>query len=417
MAKFLLVENDPLVIRIIRHLFNPEGVDTLTVVNSREQLKSELQQDEPVAAALADIHLPDALNGEATKDLLNAGIATVILTGSEDTSARDQWLREGAVDYINKEGRYWYPYATRLLKQLQLNQKRKILIVEDSLVEMESMAAVLELNRYSVIKAESSEQALDILQRDPDIRLMTVDHQLPGMNGLELIQTIRYKFPDRPMSIIGVSAVPRSSAQLSMDFIRSGADDFLHKPFNLQEFIYRINNNAQMIDAYVQLKNQAEQDFLTGLYNRRYFMHQAEDLINKTRSQMRKTMVSMDIDHFKKVNDHFGHHAGDLVLQAVARAMHEELAPLLLARTGGEEFSVLIPAHSAAEVQALMENLRQRIAALKIDVEDGDILSVTISIGACTSMDQDLNTLWNTADEALYSAKLNGRNQVVSLSA
>ena len=137
MAKFLLVENDPLVIRIIRHLFNPEGVDTLTVVNSREQLKSELQQDEPVAAALADIHLPDALNGEATKDLLTAGIATVILTGSEDTSARDQWLREGAVDYINKEGRYWYPYATRLLKQLQLNQKRKILIVEDSLVEME----------------------------------------------------------------------------------------------------------------------------------------------------------------------------------------------------------------------------------------------------------------------------------------
>ena len=417
MINYLILDDDPLVIKIIRHLMRAEEGETLLTAGSRAELQAILARDIPITAALADLNLPDAAHGEAAGDLLQAGVPTLILTSESDDDIRHQWLSKGVVDYINKDGRYWYPYAARMLRRLHFNRNKKILLVEDSVVEMAAMTSVLELNQYSVLQAGSAEQALEWLTTDKDISVMTVDHQLPGMNGLELIQTIRYKYPERPLSIIGVSGVPLKHTQLSLDFIRSGADDFLHKPFNLQEFTYRVNNNAQMIETHLQLKRQTENDFLTGLHNRRYFLTHSQEMIQQNPAENRISMASLDIDHFKKVNDHFGHKAGDIVLRQVAKAMKNQLSPLLLARTGGEEFSVLIPAHSQQEVSALMEGVRQTIEQLTIDVEDGDVLSVTVSIGICTSQRQstDLNTLLSTADEALYTAKLSGRNQVVSL--
>ncbi len=415
MADYLILEDDPLVIKILRHLISLNEGDTLKSASSRQELTDILDAAPAITAALADLDVPDAPNGEAVDDLLQAGVPTLILTSNNDEKMRSRWLSKGAVDYVTKDGRYWYPYAVRMLRQLHLNRQRKILLIEDSAVSMMEMRTILELHQYSVLEAYSSEEALEILAVTPDIHLMVVDHQLPGMNGLELVQTIRYQFPDQLLAIIGVSGVEGCRTQLTLDFIRSGADDFLAKPFNLQEFIYRVNNNTQTIDAHVQLRDQAEKDFLTDLYNRRHFITHSKCIVDQAEISP-VSLATLDIDFFKKVNDNFGHHAGDLVLQAVAEAMKNPLKPLLIARTGGEEFSILMPGRNSQEAFQLMDALRQRIADLKIDVEDGDILSVTVSIGICTAEHSDLSSLMNSADEALYRAKLNGRNEVVAVS-
>jgi diguanylate cyclase (GGDEF)-like protein len=160
----------------------------------------------------------------------------------------------------------------------------------------------------------------------------------------------------------------------------------------------------------LKLKAQAEQDFLTGLYNRRYFSMQADALLS--RSKMMSSLATVDIDHFKYINDAFGHEAGDRILQAVATEMVTHLPELLIARTGGEEFTILMVGMSGGQAWRLMEGLRVALERMEVGLGD-DTLSITVSIGVCSSMSAMHEALMKEADEGLYQAKMNGRNRVV----
>ena len=413
MLTYLVVEDNPVVIRILRHLITNTLGDQLVVAETREMAR-ELLMDHSgtIAGALVDLGLPDAPDGEVVEDVLAWGIPTIILTAASGAEVRNYWLDKGVVDFVTKDGRYWYPYAVKMLRRLSLNRQLPVLVVDDSQMCLNSMRRMLELHQYPVVEARSSEEALRVLSERDDIRLMVVDHELPGMNGLELVQTVRYNFGDRPVGMIAVSGVNSGREQLTVDFIKSGADDFLPKPFGLEEFICRVNNNAQSMEALLKLKAQAERDFLTGLYNRRYFAVQAVSQMAPAGSRV-NSLATLDIDHFKYVNDAFGHNVGDLVLKAVSAELSNHLSRFLLARTGGEEFSILLPGRSGQQAYVLMDGVRKAIAALEIDTQDNDTLSITVSIGVCCSSSLSLDGLMVEADEALYKAKMNGRNRVI----
>lgn len=413
MLTYLVVEDNPVVIKILRHLITNTLGDQIVVAETREQAQGMLlDHSGMLAGALVDLALPDAPEGEVVEDVLAWGIPTIILTSASGADVRNRWIDKGVVDFVTKDGRYWYPYAVKMLRRLSLNRQFPVLVVDDSQMCLNSMRRMLELHQYPVVEAHSSEEALRLLTERDDIRLMVVDHELPGMNGLELVQTVRYNFGDRPVGILAVSGVNRGREQLTVDFIKSGADDFLPKPFGLEEFICRVNNNTQSIEALLKLKDQAERDFLTGLYNRRYFLMQAISRLAPQGGRI-NSLATLDIDHFKYVNDAFGHHVGDEVLKAISAEMSSHLGRFLLARTGGEEFSILLPGRSGEQAVALMDGLRKAIAAVEIDSQDNDTLSVTVSIGVCSSCKMELEVLMEQADEALYKAKMNGRNRVV----
>ncbi|WP_281884251.1 diguanylate cyclase [Paenibacillus sp. YYML68] len=166
---------------------------------------------------------------------------------------------------------------------------------------------------------------------------------------------------------------------------------------------------------YSTMTEMAVKDGLTGLYNRRYFIQVAEEQVQQAEAGSRQlALLLFDIDHFKKVNDTYGHPAGDLVLQHVAQGVKAVVgAAGICARYGGEEFAVVLPECSVSEAAALAEQIRSSIAAQSV-VTDGVIIRVTVSLGLSvwSHEKQSLNELLKTADEALYRAKSNGRNQV-----
>jgi len=158
-------------------------------------------------------------------------------------------------------------------------------------------------------------------------------------------------------------------------------------------------------------------DNMTGIFNRRYFLEKSEEVIEAMRRYHHPaSMLMMDLDHFKKINDKYGHHAGDLVLIAFAEVCrHEIREPDLLGRLGGEEFGLMLPETSLQNAQTLAERIRHATAALEIHSEHHTI-RVTVSIGLVeiNSKDLSLNSVMHRADQAMYQAKERGRNLVVS---
>ena len=164
-----------------------------------------------------------------------------------------------------------------------------------------------------------------------------------------------------------------------------------------------------------ELKRQARIDYLTGVANRGHFMDQAEqELARAVRYSNDLSIFMMDIDHFKQVNDRYGHKIGDSVLKKLAQVCLNTLRTVdILGRIGGEEFAILLPETNMAEALEVAERLRQEIASSRLPLEEGLPVQFTVSIGVSSlaTSDDNIDVLLNAADKALYKAKEAGRNQ------
>jgi diguanylate cyclase (GGDEF)-like protein len=265
-----------------------------------------------------------------------------------------------------------------------------------------------------VLLAGNGEQALAAVEQDAGIRLVITDHEMPGMTGIELTAKLRERYPRDRLAIVGVSGA--NKGELVARFLKNGANDFLHKPFSREEFFCRVSQNVDNLDLIGTLQDLATKDFLTGLSNRRHFFDVASKRLESLRADPQPYAVAtLDIDHFKKINDTWGHDGGDLALKAVARAVADHARPQdTVARFGGEEFVVFAPGLDAEAARDHFEGLRERIAALLIELTGGTAISATTSIGVCTSSNaqQNIHALLNESDRMLYIAKAGGRNRV-----
>jgi len=217
------------------------------------------------------------------------------------------------------------------------------------------------------------------------------------------------------VAVIGISG--NTDPSLIPRFLKNGANDFLRKPFSREEFFCRVSQNVDQLELIGTLQDLATRDFLTGLPNRRCFLEQSTRQLPKLQVQGEQVAVAMiDIDHFKHINDTHGHEAGDDALRAVAAAVADHARDQdLIARFGGEEFCLLVPGLEEDEAIGYFEILRQRIAALEVDLGH-TTLRMTVSIGLCCIRPQhdSLHRLISEADRQLYLAKAGGRNRVCS---
>jgi len=196
---------------------------------------------------------------------------------------------------------------------------------------------------------------------------------------------------------------------LSGSVVRDSAGKVLYFIAQIQD----INEHKILLD---RLERQAQQDYLTGLYNRRFFLEQGEmELARTQRYDKELSLFMLDIDHFKAINDTYGHATGDIVLQTLSHILRETLRSVdIIGRWGGEEFAILLPETDAQEAAEIAERLREVIDHAKVTLTTGLLLHFTVSIGIATLKDKDANIdiLLNNADEALYQAKATGRNKV-----
>jgi len=295
-------------------------------------------------------------------------------------------------------------------------------VVEDSLTSVAVISRDLR-EFYTLLHARDGEVAWEMLLADPRIELVITDVQMPRLTGQQLLKLIRQSPIARIRNLpVIVMTTAEDMSEKHLAFL-NGANDFLNKPVDSLELQARVNVHHRLSRTIYELEVSQEAlaelattDSLTKLKNRRLFYTQAEqNLIACRRYGKDMSLLLLDIDHFKKVNDTFGHHAGDEVLVAVAQLLGQMVRGVdTAARFGGEEFAVLLPETNRLGAAVLGERIRAAIEREQIVVE-GRNVPITVSIGITTLAAEDVESidqLLNIADRRLYLAKNSGRNRI-----
>ncbi|MUH72758.1 diguanylate cyclase [Psychrosphaera haliotis] len=407
MKKVLIVEDSLPIVALHKNIAIKAGLEPVIAMTFSE-VKALSSQFDDFFCAIIDYSLPDAPNGEAIDFILDAKVPSIVMTGMLDDNIREHILGLPVIDYITKESKQAFHYLLSLLKKLQTNNKIKILVVDDSGSARAYVRGLLLRHNFDVLLANSGKSALNVLKNNPDIKLIITDKEMPNMNGIELCNEIRATHTKDDVSIIGISA--NSSQSLTAKFIKNGANDFLQKPFCLEEFYCRVIQNIEYIQSIDTIRKQANTDYLTDLANRRYYFNSAQPIMDSLDTS---TVAMMDIDDFKSINDNYGHDAGDIVLKTISSLIKLHFEPkYLAARLGGEEFSIYFHDLELEKAVNMLENFRQELEKTKINV-GSELISCTVSIGVCQDKKDKLDSLLILADQKLYSAKETGKNKVV----
>jgi len=296
-----------------------------------------------------------------------------------------------------------------------------ILVVEDDANIRAVLSAFLKRNGYVVCTAGTLAEARRQLERSSDCGLVILDRRLPDGDGVSLCADIR---ATQPQSYI-LMLTGEATAEAKIEGFDSGVDDYVTKPFQIDELLARIRAGMRIVELQKELLASSRRyealsltDSLTSLRNRRAFDEEFASRFEQARRYARPlSLVIVDLDYFKSINDQFGHAAGDGVLRGVARTLdHETRRSDFVARIGGEEFAILLPETSLFEALHFAEKIRSTIMNSTIRTEAATH-KVTVSIGVANVPHSSVTSaqeLFNAADQALYRAKARGRNRIES---
>jgi two-component system cell cycle response regulator len=297
----------------------------------------------------------------------------------------------------------------------------RVLLAEDDLITRKLVQAHLVRWGHEVVVCSDGAEAWNILHGDDPPKLVIVDWMMPGMDGVSLCREIR-KDGQRPYTYI-ILLTAKNKKEDVVEGLESGADDYVIKPFDTHELRVRVRAGSRIVrlqeDLMVALaasEFQATHDPLTGLWNRRAIMEILQKELDRGRREDTPLgLIMLDLDHFKQINDTYGHQAGDAVLHQVAGVMVASLRSYDAAgRYGGEEFVMVLPGCDAQDSKAIAERLRLLSSSNPFEISEGT-LAVTISVGVAAtkgSKNSEAESLIRAADEALYRAKHLGRNRV-----
>ena len=306
---------------------------------------------------------------------------------------------------------------------------RRILVVDDHPDNVMVLRARLEARGYVVDSAEDGEAALErIHEAPPDLVLLDV--MMPKMDGFEVVRRMKAD-PSLPFIPV-IMQTALDSTESMVQGVDAGADDYIAKPINFKELEARVKSllriqalqqqleerERQLSDANERLTVMSRTDGLTGLANRRFIEERLHEMWEHgQRLHEPLSIVMCDIDHFKRVNDEYGHQAGDAVLKQFAGTLVSAAREIdRVGRVGGEEFLLILPGTVLDAAVTFAERVRENVAAHEFDIGDGRILHRTMSCGVAAFPHPAIasqHALVKAADDALYVAKETGRNRVV----
>ena len=452
-AKILVVDDIEANVRLLQAKLEAEYYEVLCAADGPTALALATTQKPDII--LLDVMMP-GMDGFAVcrhlkDDTETRHIPVVLLTALDGRSDRVTGLESGADDILTKPIDDVMLFArvrslTRLkavideLRQREASGRRmgviagvasrlgggggRILVVDDNARQAERICAELSVEHRPVI--ESGPETALLAARGP-VDLIIVNAAAKGFDGLRFAAQIRSDEATRAIPILAVADFderPRLVKALEI-----GVNDVLPRPIDPQEMAARVKTQIRRKRYTDYLRENLDQslelavtDQLTGLHNRRYMETQLEALVRRAvvGGGEPVAVLVIDIDHFKKINDGFGHGVGDEVLRDFAVRLASNVRAMdLPVRFGGEEFVVVMPETHLADAHRIAERIRLHVAGSPFRVLGGaELLSVTISIGVAASLFEDNPAqLIRRADEAMYEAKANGRNQVIAKAA
>ena len=354
-------------------------------------------------------------------------IPVIIISGNADERLLREGFSAGVTDYFNKTRGHGelVNFISNYLERT-IGSAHRVMLVEDSTTVATLIKKILQKQGMRVTHFARAEEAFELLKSiDSDdepsaaFDIVVTDFHLEAeMTGGDLLYAIRTQLQKSPQELPVLVMTGNDSVEQQVEFFTAGANDFIVKPAVEQVLVARIKSLVLIRQQYLTLQRQKQQmellsltDNLTGTFNRRYLSEHGVKLAADSVS-LPMSVVILDIDHFKSVNDTHGHMKGDKVLINIAQCLRQN-APLngVTIRYGGEEFCILMPGYSAEKAEAICEIIRNKGKLI-----DTDGINVSLSIGLSEINSNgipDLETALNKADVALYSAKKNGRDRVV----
>ncbi|MEO7103449.1 MAG: diguanylate cyclase [Gemmatimonadaceae bacterium] len=307
---------------------------------------------------------------------------------------------------------------------------KRILVVDDNADNIQLLRARLEARGYIVEEAPDGEVALERVFTNPPPDLILLDVMMPKIDGFEVVRRIK---SDETLPFIPViMQTALDSTESMVQGLDAGADDYVSKPVNFRELDARVKSllrikglqsalaqrERELSVANAQLRIMSSTDVLTGVANRRSLEERLHEMWEHSiRLHEPLSVVMCDIDHFKRVNDDFGHQAGDAVLQQFAKLLQAEAREIdRVGRYGGEEFVLLLPGTVLDAAVTFAERIRESVERAEFRYGDGQTLQKTMSCGVAAwphPLVNDPEALIKAADDALYAAKETGRNRVI----
>lgn len=416
MKKILLIEDSPKLLEekfqeIKEHLDYP-----IEVAKNYAQLEKIIESDDQdFFIALLDYHLEGAIEGEAVKLLCKNKIPTIVYTEHFCNDIRETVLAQGGLDYLIKNTNADLFYTLRLIDRVYKNDFIKALIVDGSETLRNQLACYLEQFGIQSLQAHDAATTMELLSKHSEIKLLLIDLDIQGeIQGIDLVEDVREHYSNGDLAILGLTPHGYNSP-LSIEFLKKGANDFIIKPFIKEQLNLRVMQSLEMLNIIEEKHQLASTDFLTQLYNRRTLNLMGPTMIKKASIEGKSLSVAMiDIDHFKRVNDVYGHQVGDNVLKFLSQQLKRSFRDDdLIVRNGGEEFCVLLEHAQENKAIDLFESFRKRIEAEPYC--EGDInIPITVSIGLYYGLKDTIDMMLEIADKRLYQAKSSGRNRLVA---
>lgn len=415
MKKILIVDDSTMTLSVLKKslLDRLEDIEILTANNYKDGLKYILQYGNKIVIAIIDLHLPDSKDG-AMLDVIEAnGIKSIVLSNVLNKTLKDIiFSKYYIIDCIAKDGKKSIKSVVTSVNREIKNENKNILLVDDSKVQLSIAEKILKKMNLQVTTASDGKEAFDIIENtEKDFSLVLTDYHMPVMDGMELTFRLRELFDKDELGIIVLSS--NNTPEIVSEFLKIGANDFINKPYLETEVTTRVNSNLDLVDLFKETKDMANKDFLTGLYNRRYFFESGNAILKKSiRTQKNLALAMFDIDKFKRINDTYGHEVGDIAICEVGNVLNKYLRSSdLIARFGGEEFCILIDNISYEDSEKLFEKIRLAFEQNIIKINNIE-LKFTVSIGVFYGINDNLEEMIKIADDGLYYCKNNGRNKI-----
>ena len=410
--KILIVEDNKALAKLIAKKMEDNTEMQVDVAHSLAEAQAFLTKAKDYFITLLDLNLPDAPNGEVVDFVASKGLPIIVLTGSMDDKTRETFMDKDIVDYVYKGNMSDVNYIFHMIDRLKNNKQYKVMVVEDVMQTRNDVKKILQNLQFQVFTAAHGEEAMNYFADNPDIKLVVSDYGMPVKDGLEVLKELREQKDKNELGVIMMTSANENVS--GAVFLKNGANDFIAKPFLKEELICRVNNTIENMENINKIANFANKDFLTGLFNRRYFYDDMQGyLASLEENPMPYAVAVIDVDGLKNINDKYGQDSGDKILKLLAKKLIDDTKSSdIVARFGGGEFCVLLKNVSQEDAVKFFVGLRAAIASNLVNIKNESV-KISVSIGVTFGKsDYNVDEILELADEALYRAKQNGRNRV-----
>lgn len=411
-SKILIVEDNKALAKLIAKKMEDNTEMQVDVAHSLAEAQAFLTKAKDYFITLLDLNLPDAPNGEVVDFVASKGLPIIVLTGSMDDKTRETFMDKDIVDYVYKGNMSDVNYIFHMIDRLKNNKQYKVMVVEDVMQTRNDVKKILQNLQFQVFTAAHGEEAMNYFADNPDIKLVVSDYGMPVKDGLDVLKELREQKDKNELGVIMMTSANENVS--GAVFLKNGANDFIAKPFLKEELICRVNNTIENMENINKIANFANKDFLTGLFNRRYFYDDMQGyLASLEENPMPYAVAVIDVDGLKNINDKYGQDSGDKILKLLAKKLIDDTKSSdIAARFGGGEFCVLLKNVSQEDAVKFFVGLRAAIAANPVNIKNESV-KISVSIGVTFGKsDYNADEILELADEALYKAKQNGRNRV-----